>query len=116
VTKNESTRVFEPKRRLSYPLPKGFKGRKPRSYIEWKFLKTWGKLPEWELEPPGFVLRFAREKAELTQAALAEKLGCSQQAVAQAERWESNPTIRFLREWERATDGKLHVDISLSAG
>lgn len=104
---------YEPRRRLSYPLPEVPARLKPRSYIEWKFLKTWGKLPKWELEPPGFVLRLAREKAELTQAALARKLSCSQQAVAQAERWDSNPTLRFLREWERATDGMLRVDISV---
>ncbi|NHZ73723.1 MAG: helix-turn-helix domain-containing protein [Nitrospirae bacterium] len=98
----------------SIPLPGSFRRRRPRSYIEWKFLKTWGKLPQWELEPPGFILRLAREKAELTQTALAEKLGCSQQAVAQAERWDSNPTLRFLRDWERATNGELRVEISAS--
>ena len=112
MLKNQSPPVFEPKRRLSYPLPKGFKGRKPRSYIEWKFLKTWGKLPQWELEPPGFILRLAREKAELTQAALAKRLGCTQQAIAQAERWDSNPTVGFVRKWAEATDGMLRVDIS----
>lgn len=97
------------------PLPDSFRRRRPRSFTEWKFLRTWAKLPKWELEPPGFVLRLAREKAELTQAALAKKLGCSQQAVAQAERWDSNPTLRFLREWERATGGELRVELSVLA-
>ena len=115
MTENEAPIVFKRSRKLSYPLPEGIKGRKPRAYIEWKFLKTWAKLPKWELEPPGFVLRLAREKAELTQSALAEKLDCSQQAVAQAERWDSNPTVRFLRQWERATGGELQVELSVLA-
>jgi len=105
--------IYTPRRKLSYPLPKVQPRLKQRSYTEWKFLRTWGKLPQWELKPAGFVLRLAREKAELTQAQLAGRLGCSQQAVAQAERWDSNPTIRFLREWERATDGRLSVEIAV---
>jgi hypothetical protein len=113
VTENEAPIVFKRSRKLSYPLPEGFTGRKPRAYTEWKFLKTWATLPKWESEPPGFVLRLARERSGLTQAALAKKLGCSQQAVAQAERWDSNPTVHFLREWERATDGKLSVEVSV---
>lgn len=104
---------YEPRRRLSYPLPEVPARPKPRSYTEWKFLKTWGRLPQWELEPAGYVLRLARERAGLTQAAMATKLGCSQQAVAQAERWDSNPTIRFLRNWEQATEGALNVDVSI---
>ena len=95
------------------PLPDSFRRRRPRSYTEWKFLRTWGKLPQWELEPPGFILRLAREKAELTQAALAKRLGCTQQAIAQAERWDSNPTLRFLRQWERATEGRLSVAVTI---
>ena len=98
----------------SIPLPDSFRRRRPRSFTEWKFLRTWAKLPKWELEPPGFILRLAREKAGLTQVAMAERLGCTQQAIAQAERWDSNPTVRFLREWERATDGELRVVISAS--
>ena len=105
---------YKPRKGLSYPLPEVPARPKPRSYVEWKFLKTWGKLPRWELEPPGFILRLAREKAGLTQAALAKKLGCTQQAVAQAERWDSNPTLRFLRQWEDATDGKLSVTVAIS--
>ena len=103
---------YKPRKGLSYPLPEVPARPKPRSYVEWKFLKTWGKLPRWELEPMGYILRLAREKAGLTQAAMAEKLGCSQQAVAQAERWDANPTVRLLRAWEQATDGALRVEIS----
>ena len=113
MTENEAPIVFKRSRKLSYPLPKVQPRLKQRSYTEWKFLRTWGKLPQWELKPAGFVLRLAREEAELTQAQLAGRLGCSQQAVAQAERWDSNPTVHFLREWERATDGKLSVEVSV---
>lgn len=104
------------RRSPSIPLPDSFRRRRPRAYTEWKFLKIWGKLARWELEPVGFVLRLAREKAGLTQEAMAGKLGCSQQAIAQAERWDANPTVRFLREWEKATDGTLRVDISVDTG
>jgi len=112
VTENEAPIVFKRSLKLSYQLPKVQARLKPRSYTEWKFLQAWGKLPQWELEPAGFVLRLARENAGLTQAQIAGRLGCSQQAVAQAERWDSNPTVRFLREWERATGGKLSVEVS----
>lgn len=114
--KQTNSLIYKPRRRLSYPLPEVPPRLKPRSYTEWKFLKTWGKLPQWELEPPGFILRLAREKASLTQGELAERLGCTQQAVAQAERWDSNPTVRFLRDWEQATDYVLRLEISLGAG
>jgi UDP-N-acetylglucosamine 1-carboxyvinyltransferase len=62
--------------------------------------------------PIGFVLRSAREKAGLTQAAVAERLGCSQQAVAQAERWEGNPTVSFLRRWADALDARLILELA----
>jgi Helix-turn-helix len=72
---------------------------KPRTFLEWKALRRWGKLPPWEPEPAGYLLRLAREKAGLTQRELARRLGCTQQAVAQAERWQGNPTVDFLRRW-----------------
>lgn len=73
-----------------------------RSYEEWKALRRWGQLPDWESSPPGYLLRLAREEVNLTQARLARRLGCSQQAVAQAERWRSNPTLAFVRRWQQA--------------
>ena len=88
--------------------------RHPRSYFEWKTLKRWGKLPEWEWRSPGYLLREAREASGLTQAALAGRLGVSQQAVAQAERWDSNPTIGFVDAWARRLNGRLCLDIELS--
>lgn len=76
--------------------------RKPRSYLEWKTLSQWNKLPPWEEAPPGYLLRRLREEAGCSQQELAMRLGSSQQAVAQAERWGANPTLKFVREWARA--------------
>jgi DNA-binding XRE family transcriptional regulator len=90
-------------------LPTGLERRRPRSYLEWKTLRQWGKLPSWESYPPGYLLRSLREEAGWTQYALAQRLKCSQQAVAQAGRWESNPTVKFIRAWARA----LGYEVSL---
>lgn len=87
--------------------------RRPRSYVEWKTLDRWGALPPWEETPVGYLLRRAREEAELTQNEMGRKLGCSQQAVAQAERWASNPTVRFVRDWASSLGQDL--DISLTS-
>lgn len=76
--------------------------RKPRSYLEWKTLAEWDRLPHWEEDPPGYLLRRLREQTGCSQGALAQCLGRSQQAVAQAERPDSNPTVRFVRQWARA--------------
>ena len=57
----------------------------------------------------GDLLRRAREKAGLTQTELADRLGHTQQAVAQAERAESNPTVSFLRRWARACGRTLSI-------
>lgn len=105
----QATRVIRidlPRQRRLPPLPEGCRRRKPRSYAEWKALDRWGKLPSWEDSPLGYQLRRAREDAGLTQRELAARLGRSQQAVAQAERWTSNPTVGFLRAWGEAT-GKV---------
>jgi len=76
--------------------------RRPRSYLEWSTLRSWGKLPEREALVPGFLLRYAREEAKITQADLAKTLRVTQQAVAQAERWDSNPTIALIKRWADA--------------
>jgi DNA-binding XRE family transcriptional regulator len=83
--------------------------RKPRSFEEWRALRSWRRLPAWEADPPGYLLRLAREEAGCTQAVLADRLGVSQQAVAQAERWESNPTVAFLRSWAEALGSELEL-------
>ena len=72
---------------------------RPRSFTEWSALRRWGKLPPWEVDVPGFVLREARREARLTQGMLADRLGITQQAVSRAERWASNPTVGLMRRW-----------------
>jgi transcriptional regulator with XRE-family HTH domain len=47
----------------------------------------------------------------LTQAELARRAGVSQQAVAQAERWRSNPTVAALRAWSDALGADLELAI-----
>lgn len=75
---------------------------RPRSFVEWSTLRRWGKLPYWELEPTGYLLRVAREEAGLSQRDLGARLGISQQAIARAERWDANPTVELIRRWSAA--------------
>lgn len=98
------------------PLPPGASRSKPRSYEEWSALARWGNLPAWEPLRPGFELRAAREAAKVTQAELAARLGVTQQAVAQAERPTSNPTIGFVATWARALGGRVTLAIQTSPG
>ncbi|HEY7368946.1 MAG TPA: helix-turn-helix transcriptional regulator [Thermoanaerobaculia bacterium] len=88
-------------------LPPDLRRRRPRSYIEWKTLRRWGRLPAWENDPPGYLLRLAREQASLTQEELAQVLGVSQQAVARAERAGSNPTVELIERWARQCGREL---------
>ena len=83
--------------------------RRPRAFLEWRQLRTWGKLPGREASVPGYLLRTAREMAGLTQAKLAEKLGITQQAVARAERWGSNPTVDLMNRWAKACGQRLEI-------
>lgn len=99
-----------PPARPAEPLPATVKRRRPRSYPEWKALRRWRTLPAWEETPVGYLLRLAREDAGVTQVEMGRRLNSSQQAVAQAERWESNPSMRFAREWARA----LGLDLAIS--
>jgi ribosome-binding protein aMBF1 (putative translation factor) len=92
-------------------LPDGLVRRRPRSFAEWKALRRWKRLPEWEIEPAGYLLRIAREAAGLSQRELAERMGCSQQAIAQAERWGSNPTVDFMRRWADASDTTVSLEL-----
>jgi len=98
----------------SFPLAepsKGLRRRKPRNYLEWKTLRQWGALPSWEETSPGFLLRSAREEAGGTQQEMGKRLGCSQQAISQAERWGSNPTVQFLREWAQELGRDVEISI-----
>jgi DNA-binding XRE family transcriptional regulator len=102
-------RYASPDRPLLADLPKRLVRRRPRTFAEWKALRRWGKLPSWEPEPIGYLLRLAREDSGQTQAELARRLGCSQQAVAQAERWQGNPTAEFMRRWAAACGTQLKI-------
>jgi DNA-binding XRE family transcriptional regulator len=86
--------------------------RRPRAYLKWAALRRWGQLPPWEEFSAGYLLREARERVHRTQSELAERLGVSQQAIAQAERWRSNPTVHFLRAWAEACD--LDLDLAFA--
>lgn len=105
------TRYRSPARPAFSELPKRLVRRRPRRFPEWRALRAWGKLPAWELEPVGYLMRVAREAAGLTQTELAGRLGCTQQAVGQAERWESNPTVEFMRRWADACGAELLTEI-----
>ncbi len=59
---------------------------------------------------PGEALRGAREAARLSQAQVALRMGCTQQAVAQAERRNSNPTIAYMSRFARACGRRLRVE------
>lgn len=108
----EPYRVIRPEPRpFSYRLP-ALRRRRPRSYTEWSTLGRWGELPEDERRVPGYLLRQARERAGLTQREMADRLGCSQQAISQAERWNGNPTIDFMETWARAAGHELVLGIS----
>ncbi len=98
------------------PLPAGALRSKPRSYEEWSTLARWGKLPAWEPLRPGFRLRAAREAAKVNQAELAARLGVTQQAVAQAERATSNPTVGFVATWAQALEISLTFELGRETG
>ena len=52
-----------------------------------------------------------RVKRGLTQAALAQKVGTKQSAIARLESGDSNPTIAFLEKVAQALDANLVVSI-----
>jgi len=92
--------------------PEWLRRGKPRIFAEWKALYRWGKLPPWEQQVPGYLLRLAREEAGLSQAALGSRLGVSQQAIAQAERWNANPTVAFMTRWTAACGARLRLEVN----
>lgn len=103
--------VVAPSRPPALDVPRGLVRRRPRSYPKWRWLRETGRMPEWEVLPVGYLLREAREGAGLTQRELAERLGCSQQAVARAERWESNPTMALVERWAASTGRRAMVEL-----
>ena len=67
-------------------------------------------IPSWEVNPPGYLLREARESAGVTHQRLASLLGCSQQAVSRAERFDSNPPLEFVNAWKAALGFELQTE------
>ena len=108
---NAMKRYVAPRARPAMPRTR-LSRRKPRAYEEWKALRRWGRIPPWETDPPGYLLREAREMAGLTQGRLAARLGRTQQAIAQAERFTSNPTMEFVREWARALGQNVVLELA----
>ena len=95
-----------PSRRAMLPAT-SLRRRKPRRYTEWKVLRQWEMIPSWEVNPPGYLLREARESAGITQQLLASVLGCSRQAISRAERFDSTPPLEFTNAWTAALGLKL---------
>ena len=91
------------------PSPPVLTRRRPRVYAEWAALRRWGKLPSRERAVAGYALRSAREAAGLTQRGLAVRLGVTQQAVAQAERWAANPTVELCSRWADACGRSIRL-------
>ena len=89
---------------------KGSRPKAPPAFEAWDRERRPGKRPPIP-DPPGYLLRLAREDAGLTQRELARRLARTQQAVAQAERWESNPTVGLMRRWARACGRRLALRI-----
>jgi ribosome-binding protein aMBF1 (putative translation factor) len=110
-TNNPAMTVRAPVHAPAIALPPGLRRRRPRTYAKWRWLRESGRMPEWEVLPVGYLLREAREAAGLTQRQLAERLECSQQAVARAERWESNPTVALVERWAAATGRRAVVEL-----
>jgi DNA-binding XRE family transcriptional regulator len=107
AVKTFATKPARPSRPGHPPPPRR---RRPRAYLKWAALRRWGQLPPWEEFSAGYLLREARERVHRTQSELADRLGVSQQAIAQAERWRSNPTVHFLRAWAEACGLDLELD------
>ena len=91
--------------------PRLVRGR-PRSFVEWTTLRRWGKLPPWEIDIPGYLLRLARQSAGITQTELADRVGITQQAVSQTEGWTSNPTVNLMRRWLAACGWRLELKLN----
>ena len=95
--------------RSSPDRPLRLNRRRPRAFAEWRVLRRWGKLPIWERDVPGYLLREARDSAGFTQELLAKHLGITQQAISRAEKWNSNPTIGLMRRWLAACGQTLEL-------
>jgi transcriptional regulator with XRE-family HTH domain len=61
------------------------------------------------MTPPHALIREARLKAGLTQAAVAARLGATQAAVARLERQGANPTVETLDRVMKAMGHRLEL-------
>lgn len=52
-----------------------------------------------------------REARGLKQAQVAERMGVSQSAVSQFERYDSNPTFATIRRYALAVGARLRIDV-----
>ena len=53
-----------------------------------------------------------REKHGLSQAELAQRMGVSQSAVAQFERYDANPTLATIQRYALAVDANLELKVT----
>lgn len=53
-----------------------------------------------------------REKHELSQQDVAQRMGVSQSAVAQFERYDSNPTLSSIQRYALAVEAKLELKVA----
>lgn len=54
----------------------------------------------------------ARKKHGLTQKEVAERMGVSQSAVSQIERYDANPTLATLRRYALAVEVRLQFQVT----
>lgn len=53
-----------------------------------------------------------RIKREMTQAALAKKIGTKQSAISRLESGKYNPTVGFLQKVAKGLDAKIKITVS----
>jgi len=53
-----------------------------------------------------------RIKKEMTQAALAKKIGTKQSAISRLESGKGNPTVGFLQKVAKGLDAKIKITVS----
>lgn len=102
------TTYQSPQKGLTLPSLEPARGR-PRDFIEWKTLRRWNRLSYAEQDVPGYLLKLVRTEAGISQKDFGKKMGISQQAVAQAERWSSNPTVSFMQNWMKACGKRMDI-------
>ena len=59
----------------------------------------------------GVLLQLSREKAELTQEQVAQKMGTKKSAISRIENHADNITLSTLRKYAKALGKKVHFEI-----